>query len=119
MTSKPTRVGPYLLPAGVVVGTPLFALHNTKHNWERPLEFLPERWLPVPVEAYVLDGRALGAGGGGGSRGAAVAGAWAGCRWGCCAAVIIGCCAVGGSGAACLGVDGFHGSGRQAAGHRL
>jgi hypothetical protein len=46
-----------MLPAGVVVGTPLFALHNTVHNWREPLAFLPERWLDVPVEAYVYDGR--------------------------------------------------------------
>ena len=32
-------MGPYLVPAGTVVGTILFAVHNTRHNWEEPLVF--------------------------------------------------------------------------------
>lgn len=35
--------------------TPLFAIHNTQHNWEAPAQYRPERWLDVPVEAYVYD----------------------------------------------------------------
>jgi hypothetical protein len=35
--------------------TPLFAIHNTVHNWEAPAQYRPERWLDVPVEAYVYD----------------------------------------------------------------
>ncbi len=66
-------MGPYLLPAGVVVGTPLFALHNTVHNWDQPAAFLPERWLDVPVEAYVYDGRGKLRGGGGAPAGGLLA----------------------------------------------
>jgi cytochrome P450 len=58
VTDKPTRVGQYNIPAGVVVGTPLYAIHNTKHNWEAPHEFRPERWLDVPVETYVFNSKA-------------------------------------------------------------
>jgi fatty acid synthase len=47
--------GPYKIPKGTVVGTPLFAIHNTIHNWQEPEVFRPERWLDVPVETYVYD----------------------------------------------------------------
>jgi cytochrome P450 len=47
--------GPYKIPKGIVVGTPLFAIQNTVHNWESPHEYRPERWLDVPVEAWVYD----------------------------------------------------------------
>jgi cytochrome P450 len=55
VAGRDMRVGPYMVPAGTVVGTPLFAIQNTIHNWERPEEFMPERWLDVPVETYVYD----------------------------------------------------------------
>eukprot|EP00878_Enallax_costatus_P001345 GHUV01001492.1.p1 GENE.GHUV01001492.1~~GHUV01001492.1.p1 ORF type:complete len:559 (+),score=128.36 GHUV01001492.1:1110-2786(+) len=55
VAGKDMNVGPYKVPAGTVVGTPLFAIQNTVHNWERPEEFMPERWLDVPVETYVYD----------------------------------------------------------------
>jgi cytochrome P450 len=55
MTSKATRVGQYIVPNGVIVGVPLYALHNTKHNWEDPKSFKPERWLKVPVETFVYN----------------------------------------------------------------
>jgi len=35
-TDKDMLVGPYRVPAGTLVGTPLFAIHNTQHNWEQP-----------------------------------------------------------------------------------
>jgi hypothetical protein len=38
-----------------LAGTPLFAIQNTVHNWEAPHEYRPERWLDVPVEAWVYD----------------------------------------------------------------
>lgn len=55
VAGKDMYVGPYKVPAGTVVGTPLFAIQNSIHNWERPEEFMPERWLDVPVETYVYD----------------------------------------------------------------
>ncbi|PNH05794.1 Cytochrome P450 72C1 [Tetrabaena socialis] len=57
VTERPTRVGPYLVPAGTPVGIPLFAIQNTIHNWTDPLHFKPERWLDAPTEAYVMDMR--------------------------------------------------------------
>jgi cytochrome P450 len=50
-------LGPYRVPAGTLVGTPLFAIHNTVHNWDAPEAFRPERWLGVPVETYVYNAR--------------------------------------------------------------
>lgn len=54
-TVRPTKVGDYTIPAGVIVTTPLYCLHNAERNWEKPMQFLPERWKEVPVEAYVHD----------------------------------------------------------------
>ncbi|KAI8477013.1 MAG: cytochrome P450 [Monoraphidium minutum] len=72
VTSRPVRIGGYTVPAGVVVGTPLYAIQNTKRNWDAPHEFRPERWLDVPVETYVYNSKAgCGGGGGGGSPKAA------------------------------------------------
>ncbi|GIL43618.1 hypothetical protein Vafri_1274 [Volvox africanus] len=46
--TQPTRVGDYLIPPGVIVWPMLYALHNSTHNWVRPDEFSPERWLTDP-----------------------------------------------------------------------
>ncbi|GLI68700.1 hypothetical protein VaNZ11_013179 [Volvox africanus] len=48
--TQPTRVGDYLIPPGVIVWPMLYALHNSTHNWVRPDEFRPERWLAEPEE---------------------------------------------------------------------
>lgn len=56
-TEKAMKVGPYTVPAGTIVATPLFAIHNTKHNWDAPYEFRPERWADVPVETYVYNSK--------------------------------------------------------------
>lgn len=52
-----TRIMPrVLLPLFVpCAATPLFAIQNTVHNWDAPAQYRPERWLDVPVEAYVYD----------------------------------------------------------------
>ncbi|KAF6266201.1 cytochrome P450 [Scenedesmus sp. NREL 46B-D3] len=55
--TQPTQVGPFTIPAGTIVGTPLFAIQNTIHNWEKPEEFNPERWLSVPIETYVYNSK--------------------------------------------------------------
>jgi hypothetical protein len=62
-TDKVMKVGPYTVPSGTIVATPLFAIHNTKHNWDAPEEFRPERWADVPVETYVYDSKAAEHGG--------------------------------------------------------
>eukprot|EP00882_Tetradesmus_deserticola_P015170 GHRQ01016154.1.p1 GENE.GHRQ01016154.1~~GHRQ01016154.1.p1 ORF type:complete len:527 (+),score=223.12 GHRQ01016154.1:158-1738(+) len=63
VAGKDMAVGPYKVPAGTVVGTPLFAIQNSSHNWEKPEEFIPERWLDVPVETYVYDSTSSTSGG--------------------------------------------------------
>jgi cytochrome P450 len=50
-------VGPYTIPAGTIVGTPLFAIQNTIHNWDKPEEFNPDRWLDVPIETFVYNSK--------------------------------------------------------------
>ncbi|MEW5316638.1 MAG: hypothetical protein WDW38_007996 [Sanguina aurantia] len=42
-----TTLGKYKLPAGVLVWPMLYALHNSKHNWQSPGPevFEPKRWL--------------------------------------------------------------------------
>jgi cytochrome P450 len=56
-------VGSFQVPAGTVVGTPLFAIQNCAANWEKPDDFIPERWLDVPVETYVYDSTTKTSGG--------------------------------------------------------
>lgn len=63
MATKTTQIGKFTIPAGTIVATPLFAIQNTVHNWERPEDFMPERWLDVPVETYVYDSTGGPAGG--------------------------------------------------------
>jgi cytochrome P450 len=69
------KVGPYRVPQGTLVATPLFAIHNTVHNWEQPEQYRPERWLDVPTEAYVFNSRDAAAAGTGAGEGAAAAAA--------------------------------------------
>ncbi|KAF8057861.1 CYP97C1 [Scenedesmus sp. PABB004] len=66
-----TRVGPFTVPPGTIVGTPLFAIHNTRHNWDAPAEFRPERWAGVPVETYVYNAAEAAARAGAGDAAAA------------------------------------------------
>jgi fatty acid synthase len=69
------RVGPYRVPQGTLVATPLFAIHNTVHNWDQPEQYRPERWLDVPTETYVFNSRSGAAAGAGAGEGAAAAAA--------------------------------------------
>jgi hypothetical protein len=62
VTEKTVRIGNFTVPPGVVVGTPLYAIHNTQHNWEDPHTFRPERWLDVPVETYVYNAKSAAPG---------------------------------------------------------
>jgi len=62
MATKVTKVGDYTIPNGCLVGTPLFAIQNTIHNWDDPHTYKPERWLDVPVETYVFDSTSSGDG---------------------------------------------------------
>ncbi|GIL72393.1 hypothetical protein Vretimale_4204 [Volvox reticuliferus] len=69
--TQPTRVGDYLIPPGVIVWPMLYALHNSTHNWLRPDEFNPERWLMAADEGGSHNGGGGNSDGGshsGGSR---------------------------------------------------
>ncbi|KIZ01997.1 putative cytochrome P450 [Monoraphidium neglectum] len=57
MATKVTKVGPYTVPSGTVVGTPLFAIQNTVHNWDEPHTYRPERWVDVPIETWVYNSK--------------------------------------------------------------
>jgi cytochrome P450 len=39
VAERTVKVGPYTVPPGTIVATPLFAIHNTKHNWDAPEEY--------------------------------------------------------------------------------
>jgi hypothetical protein len=41
--STPTQVGPYKVPAGVIVWPMVYAINNSTHNWEEPQLFKPVR----------------------------------------------------------------------------
>eukprot|EP00884_Botryococcus_braunii_P006038 jgi/Botrbrau1/15435/Bobra.43_2s0060.1 len=54
--------GRLFVPRGTLLWIPVHGIQNTHHNWERPEEFLPERWLtpgteyadklPMPADFY-------------------------------------------------------------------
>ncbi|KAI8469292.1 MAG: cytochrome P450 [Monoraphidium minutum] len=48
LTERPTRVGPYMVPAGVMVFPCLHVINNWSGNWEDPRKFTPDRWLVPP-----------------------------------------------------------------------
>jgi cytochrome P450 len=58
--NKVEKVGPYTVPEGTLVGTPLFAIQNTIHNWDDPQSYKPERWLDVPIETWVYNSKDSG-----------------------------------------------------------
>eukprot|EP00879_Flechtneria_rotunda_P000943 GHRR01001075.1.p1 GENE.GHRR01001075.1~~GHRR01001075.1.p1 ORF type:complete len:417 (+),score=135.67 GHRR01001075.1:964-2214(+) len=68
VTGRDMQVGQYKVPEGTLVATPLFAVHNTVHNWEQPERFKPERWLDVPTETYVFGSTAPAATASGSSK---------------------------------------------------
>lgn len=41
-----TQLGPYTVPAGVLVWVQLHSLHHSPHNYLLPETYLPERWVP-------------------------------------------------------------------------
>ncbi|CAK0744791.1 hypothetical protein CVIRNUC_001574 [Coccomyxa viridis] len=45
--------GGFCLPAGAAALVPHHAMHSTSFNWDKPNEFLPERWL-VPGAEYAV-----------------------------------------------------------------
>ncbi|KAG0716064.1 Cytochrome P450 2L1 [Chionoecetes opilio] len=45
MASADTQLGGYSIPKGTIVSSNVYAVHEDDNNWNRPLDFLPERWL--------------------------------------------------------------------------
>ena len=49
LVDRPTRLGDYHIPSGVVIGIPwyilAYAIQRSAKYFPRPDEFLPERWL--------------------------------------------------------------------------
>lgn len=78
VAGRDMHVGPYKVPAGTLVATPLFAIHNTIHNWDQPEQFMPERWLTVPTETYVYNSRDSSSAGSGNNDSCSAAAAAAG-----------------------------------------
>lgn len=48
LTEKPTKVGPYMIPKGVMVFPCLYVINNWSGNWDDARKFKPERWLVSP-----------------------------------------------------------------------
>jgi cytochrome P450 len=46
LTTQDTRLGPYLIPAGVGVLAPQHVFHRSEKNFEDPDSYRPERFLP-------------------------------------------------------------------------
>jgi hypothetical protein len=46
-----TMVGPYKVPKGTWMQTMTWVTHRAPEYWDRPLDFVPERWLAGSVEA--------------------------------------------------------------------
>eukprot|EP00884_Botryococcus_braunii_P008587 jgi/Botrbrau1/1772/Bobra.0217s0027.1 len=46
----------FFFPKGTIIFTPVFATHNHPENWERPDEFIPERWAVEGAEYYPVGG---------------------------------------------------------------
>lgn len=44
---KDVQLGEYALPAGTTVLVSPYILHRSSEHWDRPNEFLPERWTPL------------------------------------------------------------------------
>ncbi len=53
-TSKAVELngGKLVLPPGVVLHMPITAIQRSAANWERPEEFLPERWEQVRLSGH-------------------------------------------------------------------
>ncbi|KAL2871153.1 cytochrome P450 [Aspergillus lucknowensis] len=45
-TGEGSTIGGHFIPGGVTVSAPIHVLHRDEGLFRRPLEFIPERWLP-------------------------------------------------------------------------
>jgi len=51
VSSEHTTINGVVIPKGMVVGIPIYALHNDPEFWPEPEKFNPERFLPEAKEA--------------------------------------------------------------------
>ncbi|XP_071521962.1 cytochrome P450 2L1-like isoform X2 [Panulirus ornatus] len=42
---RDTELGGYIIPKGLIISSAAETMHHNPHYWDRPDEFLPERWL--------------------------------------------------------------------------
>ena len=59
LLTRPTKLGPYELPAGTAVFASVYVAHRSANNWERPDAFEPERFLggdPSPFKFFPFGG---------------------------------------------------------------
>lgn len=45
-TGEGTTIAGHFIPAGVTVSAPIYAVHRSEALFRRPLDFIPERWIP-------------------------------------------------------------------------
>lgn len=45
VASRDTTLGGYTIPKGAVLNTAIFTIHKDPRYWNKPEEFMPERWL--------------------------------------------------------------------------
>jgi hypothetical protein len=53
MVEQPTRVGPYLVPPGVIVFPNLYAIMNYSGNWQQPEQVRLSWILPVLLSVFL------------------------------------------------------------------
>ncbi|KAF6261970.1 cytochrome P450 [Scenedesmus sp. NREL 46B-D3] len=58
LVERPTKVGPYLVPPGVILFPNLYAIMNYSSNWTQPEQFQPERWAGGHAEKDPVTGAA-------------------------------------------------------------
>ena len=50
----PIQLAGYTIPAGVGLLVPMYGLHHSARNWERPEEFDPDRWRQPGAEYWCV-----------------------------------------------------------------
>lgn len=49
---EPLQLGGYTIPAGTSLLYTIYGVHLSERNWERPHEFLPERWTQPDAQFW-------------------------------------------------------------------
>lgn len=53
-TLEPVSIGAYTAPTDTLLLAPQWVIHRQSRNFQRPLEFCPDRWLCEPVEPHAF-----------------------------------------------------------------